>query len=55
MRVTKVVVELAWGAAMLWAIVKSWSPQGRGICSSPWAIALSAAICGAIYTVLVAW
>jgi len=23
------------GAAMLWAIVKSWSPHRRGICSSP--------------------
>jgi membrane associated rhomboid family serine protease len=55
MRVTKVVVELAWAAAMLWATVKSWSPHGRGICSSPWAIALSAAISGVIYAVLVGW
>ena len=55
MRVTKVVVELAWGAAMLWEIVKSGSPHGRRICSSPWAIALSAAISGVIYAVLVGW
>jgi len=55
MRLTKVVVELAWGAAMLWAIVKSSSPHGGGICSSPWAIALSAAISGVIYAVLVGW